>query len=171
MKDFIFIAGAPGSGKTTIAELLQKKLNSLLIDFGRLREFHLDRTWSNQSEQEEQMAFENLIFILKNYHKNGFKNVLVTDLNESKLMKIAEELGEYQYSILTLTLADDEELKKRVQGVRDSGFKDVGRAIEWNKSILDRGLFPNEQRIDNAHNEPEKTVEEIVGRLQLEARV
>lgn len=165
MKDFIFIAGAPGSGKTTIAELLQKKLSSPLIDFGRLREFHLDRSWSNQSEQEEQMAFENLISILKNYRKNGYKNVLVTDLNESKLVKIADELGECEYIILTLTIADDEELKRRVLGVRDSGFKDTDRAIEWNRSILDRGLLLREERIDNTHNEPEKTVRGIAERL------
>ena len=72
MKDFIFIGGSPGSGKTTISKLLYEKLNHPpLIDFGILREPHLETDWSNQSKKEEQMAFENLVFMLKNYLKMG----------------------------------------------------------------------------------------------------
>ena len=51
--DLIIFAGAPGSGKTTICEILQKKLNCPLIDFGRLREPHLDRAWKKANETEE----------------------------------------------------------------------------------------------------------------------
>jgi adenylate kinase family enzyme len=34
MKDFIFIAGAPGSGKSTVAKALHDKLNSPIFEFG-----------------------------------------------------------------------------------------------------------------------------------------
>lgn len=74
--DLIIFGGAPGSGKSTICEILQKRLNSPLIDFGWLREFHLDREWKRANEEEKQMAFENLIFILKNYIKHKYKNIM-----------------------------------------------------------------------------------------------
>lgn len=78
MTDFIFIAGSPGSGKTTISKLLYEKLNHPpLIDFGNLREPHLEINWLNQSKKEEQMSFENLLYILKNYIKHGYKNVVI----------------------------------------------------------------------------------------------
>jgi len=43
MKDIIIIYGAPGSGKTTVAELLQDKLQSPYVDFGWLRESRAQR--------------------------------------------------------------------------------------------------------------------------------
>ena len=62
MKDLIILAGAPGSGKSTIGELLREKQGFPLIDFGWLRQGHLDDRWSNATPEEEQMAFENLVF-------------------------------------------------------------------------------------------------------------
>ncbi len=52
MLDFIFIAGAPGTGKTTVAKLLQKRLKSPAIEYSWIRGFHLDEGWTNISEKE-----------------------------------------------------------------------------------------------------------------------
>ena len=51
MVDIFFIYGTPGSGKTTISNLLKSKLNSPLIDLGWIREFHLDEKWSKLAKQ------------------------------------------------------------------------------------------------------------------------
>ena len=90
MKDLIVIAGAPGTGKTTISNLLARELNSFVFDFGVLRQIHSDNDWSNWSEAEEQMAFENLIFILKNYKKHGHKNVILNDLQDFRILQIPD---------------------------------------------------------------------------------
>jgi len=167
MKDFIIVAGAPGSGKTVISELIKEKLKSPLIDFGWLREFHLKKDWSNQSKDEEQMAFENLIFILKNYQKHGFKNVIVNDLQDVRIQQISKSLSSYDYTIITLIIDDEEELKGRIQSPRDSGYNNVDKAIVWNQSLINRELLPNEHRIDNTHQEPEKTVRGILRLIQI----
>lgn len=86
--DLIVIAGAPGSGKSTVCRLLQPELDGPLIELGRLREFHLNRAWTNTSSLEEEMAFENLVGIVRNYFRHGYKNVLVTDLNDSRVQQI-----------------------------------------------------------------------------------
>jgi len=88
--DLIIFTGAPGSGKTTVSELLQKDLDSPLIDFGNLRIFHLDREWKKANDREELMSFENLVFILKNYIRNGYKNVIINDLKDDKALKLAK---------------------------------------------------------------------------------
>ena len=62
----------------------------VLIDFGWLRGGHLDNKWSNANPKEEEMAFENLLFIIKNYWQHGYKNVIVTDLREDKVVTLAE---------------------------------------------------------------------------------
>lgn len=166
MKDFIFIAGAPGSGKTTISRLLHEKLSCALIDFGNLRIFHLDREWSNANEEEEEMSFENLVFILKNYTKHGYKNVIVDDLKDFRIEQLPETFKDFRYIILTLVIGSDEELRKRVTQERDSGYKNADKAIEWNNHIKSRSKLRGEYKIDNSHNKPEKTVEEIMKLLQ-----
>ncbi len=156
----IIFAGAPGSGKTTICELLQKELNSPLIDFGRLREWHLDREWKNTNAKEEEMAFENLVYVLKNYIKNGYNNILVNDLREDKVMKLAKI---FPKKIIISLILDEAVLRKRVVNPkRDSGFRDVGKAVIQNKKLQRRKLLENEIRIDNSNNNPKKIVKELL---------
>ncbi|MBI2666800.1 AAA family ATPase [Candidatus Woesearchaeota archaeon] len=163
MTDFIFIAGSPGSGKTTISNLLKTKLkNTPLIDFGWIREFHLDKEWKNANKKEEQMSFENLFFILTNYVKHGYKNIIVNDLQDFRIEQIHKKFLKYNYVIISLIIKDDEELKNRVLGERDSGFKDVKTAVSWNNKIIKRKNLKNEFKIDNTHRIPEKTVNTIL---------
>jgi len=141
----IFIGGSPGIGKTTLSKLLRDKLASPCINFGWLREFHLDRAWSNANDSEEQMAFDNLVFILKNYIKNGYKNVIVTDLLEKRIFQIQNVFAEAEYKIITLTVSNDEELKRRVlEPTRDSGYRNYTEAISWNHRETLRETYPNE---------------------------
>jgi len=166
MKDLIVIAGAPGVGKTTVSKLLAKELGSFVFDFGILREVHLDDTWSNHSPQEEQMAFENLIFILKNYKKYGYKNVIVNDLQDFRVQQIPEIFADLNYVIFSLFVAEDEELKRRVEGPRDSGYKDVQKAIEWNRALKERLAVNNEIKIDNTQNNPKETIARLINLLK-----
>ena len=165
MVDFIFIAGAPGSGKTSISNLINHEKSWVLIDFGCLRVFHLDRDWSNTSDEEEQMSFENLIFILKNYHRYGYKNVVVNDLRDDRLQQLSNYLSyeEFQYLIITLTIDNDDILKQRVlEPTRDSGFRNFELAIEVNRSVRERKLIRNEVRLDNTKMTVKEAAERVL---------
>lgn len=166
MYDFIFIAGSPGTGKTTIVKLLQEKLQSPSVDFGNIREFHLDREWKKASEKEESMSFENLVYLLKNYPKHGYTNVIVNDLQDFRVEQIPNIFKDNKYLIVSLIVTDDEELTKRVlTESRDSGFRDVEKALAWNKHIQERKQLPNEHKIDNTHNNPHETMDKILSLL------
>lgn len=158
--DLLVIAGAPGSGKTTVADLLRARLESPYIDFGEVREFHLDRNWKTASPREEQMSFENLIYILKNYFRYGYKNVIVTDLQDFRVRQIPELFADRDYFIATLVVKSEEELATRLRN-RDSGFRDVRRALAWNEQIQRRPLLVGEQRIDNTRGEPQQAADMI----------
>lgn len=167
MCDLIVIAGAPGSGKTTVSDILYATLQSPYIDFGDVRNFHLDREWSNQSPREEQMSFENLVYILENYIRYGYKNVILNDLKDCRVQQIPELFAEHDYLIVSLVIESDDELATRIR-TRNSGFTNVERALEWNKEIQQRPLLAGEYRIDNMRHNPQQTVDII---LQLARKV
>lgn len=160
-RDLLVIAGAPGSGKTTVCDILHAALESPYIDFGDVRNFHLDRQWSNQSPREEQMAFENLIFILKNYIRYGYKNVILNDLKDFRVRQIPELFAEDDFLIATLVVESDDELTTRIKN-RKSGFTNVERALAWNKEIQRRPLLAGEHRIDNTFDSPQHAADKIL---------
>lgn len=166
MLDFIFIGGAPGTGKTTTAKLLQEKLNSPRLELSWIRGFHLDREWKNMTKQEEQMSFENILFILRNYIKYGYKNVIVNDFEDFRIKQLPELFHDAKYVIFSLILNDDEELRKRVlTESRDSGFRDFEKSVNWNKELKEREVLKNEIKIDNTNNTPEQTVQIILDHI------
>lgn len=168
MPSLIFIGGAPGSGKTTVSRLLHETFQSVMIDFGTLREFHLDNLWTKESEKEEQMAFENLVFILKNYIRNDYKNVIVNDLKDFRIEQIPQAFADEDYLIVTLVVRDDDELRARVLNpTRDSGWRDVERALAWNRAVIERPAVRNEYKLDNTLNTPEETAQEIINLINL----
>ncbi len=124
MKDLIIIAGAPGSGKSTLTKSLREKLSSVEIEFSVFRNFHLDSEWKNKNEKEENMAFENFLFVVRNYLSHGYKNIIVHDFQD---FRIPQLLAEFKNSIVITLVVDDSELKKRITN-RNSGFKDVTKA-------------------------------------------
>lgn len=167
MIKIIFIAGAPGSGKTTISNQLKIKLGDCpLIDFGCIREFHLDKLWSNASDKEEQMAFENLVFILKNYIKNEYPYVIVNDLKDKRVTEIPKLFDSINYLIFSLVVNDDKELSNRIlDDMRGSGFKNVKNALKWNKQLIGKDLLVNEFKVDNSSRNPEDAIKIILRKI------
>ena len=169
MPDLIIIGGCPGSGKSTLGKRLQKRFNWPFIDFARLREFHLDPDWKTATDEEEQMSFESVIFLIKNYLKNGYSNVMVTDLRENRIEELTQIFKDIDFRIFSLILHDDEEIKRRVlTEERESGYRNYEAAIMWNKNLQARNAFPQEIKIDNTLNQPEDTLEDIVKHLGLD---
>lgn len=163
MYNFIFILGAQGAGKTTLARLLKEKLNTVHIDFDWIRDFHLNKGWTNTTDSEEAMSLENLVFLLKNYAENHYNNVIVGGFTEKNIESILEELRIYKSVVITLYLTNNEVLKQRVlTESRDSGFRGYEQALKFNKKLREGLHFLNEHKIDNTNQTPEETVNQIV---------
>lgn len=162
MYNFIFILGAQGAGKTTLARILKQKLNSTHIDFDWIRGFHLNATWSNTSVSEETMSLENLSLLLKNYVKHGYQNVIVSGLSKENI-SLLDALKDYRSILFTLYLTDDQILKERVLNeTRDSGFRDFEASIASNKILRNETPSEIENKIDNTNQTPEETAQQIV---------
>lgn len=163
MADVIFIAGAPGVGKSTVAKKLHEQLKSPLFEFGWIPEFRQKGEADIKYEEEEQISFENLCLVVKNYIKHGFKNIVVSDLEDKRILELGEIFSENEYQIITLTISDEEELKARILDKRrHNDYKDHESAISINKNILERPLLENEARIDTTN----KSIPEVLEKVQ-----
>lgn len=166
MADIIIIAGSPGSGKHTVAALLRDRLKfPPHVDLGQIREFHLDREWKLANEKEEAMSFETLIFMIKCYLENGYRNIIITDLQDFRVQQIPKLFAGNDYRIITLVIAEDAELEKRIRA-RIEGFKNIKDAVAWNRNLRERELVKNENKLDNTLNDPSQTVEKILQILE-----
>lgn len=161
MTDLLVIAGSPGSGKSTICDLMHAKLASPYIEFSSLRELHLDREWKTESPKEEAMAFENLIYIVGNYVRHGWQNVIVTDLKDFRVVQTPDAFGDLNFLIATLVVDSDDEIAYRIR-TRNSGWTDVEGAIDWNRQVRDREAVKGEHKIDNSHRDPQMTADAIM---------
>ena len=165
--DIIFIAGAPGTGKSSVAHALQKNLASPCFEFGWIPEFRQMGAKTISYQEEEGIAFENLVLVTKNYLKHGFGNIIITDLEDKRIIKLHRNFKKEKYILFTLTISDDEILKSRVMNkTRTSKYRDVKSAIKINQEILARPLLKNEVRIDTTKISLPKVVKEIMSHLQ-----
>ncbi|MGB4768508.1 MAG: AAA family ATPase [Candidatus Saccharimonas sp.] len=166
MKDLIFIAGAPGSGKSTIAKALHEKFGTPMFEFGWIPEFQNTGSKTLSYTEEESLSFENLVLVAKNYAKHGFKNVIITDLNNDFIVELPEIFKDYDFAIYTLRIIDGELLKSRVlDESRSSGYRDWEKALQINQQLNNREQFKNETFIDIAKQPIEQVVEQICAEL------
>ena len=162
MKDLIFIAGAPGVGKSSVASELQKKIGSPCFEFGWIPEFRQKGNETIPYKEEEGIAFENLVLVAKNYVKHKFNNIIITDLQDERILELHNHFKSYNYVLFTLTIKDNELLKSRILNeARSSGYRDWEAGLEINKKILARKLLPHEVRVNTTNKSISAIIEEI----------
>jgi dephospho-CoA kinase len=147
--DLIVIAGSPGAGKSTLCCELRTRWNVVpTIELSDLRNLHLDRDWSNQSEDDIAIAFDHLVYIVHSYAKHKRKPVLVTDLREEWVSRVDEAFADLGYAIITL-FSSDAVIRHRV-GARTQGFTNVDAAVEWNRAVQRRQLLAREYSVESS---------------------
>lgn len=75
MKDFIFIIGPSGVGKTTLAKALYNHYNGVYFKQNMTPEFGIPEG-VDESKYEEETMWESSILILKYFYEKGFKNII-----------------------------------------------------------------------------------------------
>ena len=163
MPELIVVHGSPGNGKSTISRELHKRLKTPWFEFGWIPEFTSLNPYTQISpKEEEQISFENLVCVCKNYIKHGFESIIISDLNDIRMLDIPIYFKWIPFVIFTLYSENDEIIKKRIMD-RNNGnlFKNFEQSIHTNKLIVNRKLLPNEYRIRS----DEQTVDEITNKI------
>ncbi len=167
----IFITGAPGTGKSTVAAMLHERLCCPWFEFGWIPEFRqLNPHTEISYEEEERMSFENLMLVTENYLRHGFENVILTDIREDFTDEVREKFAG-RLRVVILYSASDEVLRERVL-TRDNGneYRDADAAAEINQRFREREGKPDELRVrcdDKSAEEVAAAVLAEMGSLRL----
>jgi broad-specificity NMP kinase len=147
--DLIVVAGSPGAGKSTLCRELSTRWNVVpTIELSTLRNLHLDKDWSNQSEDDRAIAYDHLVYIVHSYAKHKWRPTLVTDLREEWLSRIDEFFADLSYAIITL-FSSDAVIRHRIRA-RTEGFTNVDAAVEWNRAVQRRQLLAHEYSVESS---------------------
>jgi chloramphenicol 3-O-phosphotransferase len=164
--DIILIHGAPGVGKSSVAQALQQRLQCPCFEFGWIPEFRRTRLGEISYEEEEAFSFENLLLVTRNYLRRGFAPVILTDLRDPLVQQAPSRLRGRTWVLVTLWVDDDAVLERRVlDETRSSGYRDWQEALDLNHIITRRPPRRNEVRINTTHLTVPAVVEALLAAL------
>lgn len=158
----ILMNGAPGTGKTTVSALLHEAWKCPWFEFGWIPEFrHLNPHTQITYEEEEQLSFENLMLVTRNYLRHGYARVLISDLRPEKVLEAADALCDCDVRVITL-YADEQTIRHRVR-TRNNGntYRDEDAAVKINAQILSASPRACEMRMDTGCISPEEVARRI----------
>lgn len=160
MKDFIFITGTSGVGKSTLAQGLLNYFKSTCVEQHMVPEFIFrDGKEEMSGELEELTCWENQKAMVMCFYKLGYKNVIVSDIDDLRTCDIPIDFKGYNYITLKLVSSDLAQIKEQMKNRPNNGLIDYELQEKCNKKNLDRPCLPNEHLIDIVNMTKEQVLE------------
>ncbi len=164
MKDFIFIIGPSGVGKTTLAKELYKHYNGVYFEQNMIPEFGIPEN-VDEGKYEEEIMWESSIQILNYFYNKGIKNIIALDFNDLRTREIPIVFKGKKFITLKLISTDFEQNKKQMISRGENGLLDLELLENSTRKIMNRQLLPNEVLIDVAGKTKEEVLNEAIERI------
>lgn len=161
MKDYIFIIGPSGVGKTTLAKELYKHYKGVYFEQNMIPEFGIPDN-VDEGKYEEEILFESSIELLKYFHNKGIKNIIALDFNDLRTREIPIIFKGTNYITLKLISSDFEQNKNQMISRGEEGLVDLELLEVSTKKIINRELLPNEVLLDVANKSKEEVLNEAI---------
>ena len=141
------IFGSPGSGKTTLGNLLREKCGYPFFELSWMPEFRTLNGKIISYEQDEEIAVYALLSVAQTYCEHGHKVILVSDFRINSFDLVMSCLG-FTSPVIKLIASNENILRSRVlNNSRPSGYRNDKEALHLNRKIISY-TFENEISID-----------------------
>ncbi len=158
----IFINGSINSGKTTIANILAKKIsNSAVVEIDALR----DMIGEMPLEQSIPINLENAVSLIKNFSKRNLNVIVPYPLSQKNYDYLTNELKDLDTKIYTFTLSPKLEKVLMNRGNRELSEEEQKR-IQYHYSVgINNPSFG--EVIDNSDQTPDETTDYICSKINV----
>ena len=160
MRDFIFIIGPSGVGKTTLSKGLFAHYNGAFAEMNLVPEFGIPEG-VDAGLFEEEVCWECCVAQLKKFHEMGINNVISGDFDDLRTRDIPVVFQGYNYITLKLMCSDYEQNYNQMKN-RGDGLIDFELLKKGTEKIMNRPLLVNEFEIDVAGKTPEQVLSEAI---------
>lgn len=151
MKDFIFITGPSGVGKSTLCKSLFKHYRTTFIEQWMIPEFITrDGAEEMTGELEELTCWENQIAMLFCFHKLGYRNIIASDIDDLRTGDIPIVFKGYNFLTIKLFCSDIKQIQNQMRNRPNNGLVDFELQQKMNEKNMKRLPLVNEYQIDIA---------------------
>ncbi len=161
MKDFIFIIGPSGVGKTTLAKELYKHYNGVYFEQNMIPEFGIP-DGAPEGSFEEEVLWESSVELLKYFHNKGFKNIIALDFNDLRTREIPLIFKGSNFITIKLISSNYDQNKRQMISRGENGLLDLELLEVSTRKIMSRDLLPNEVILDVAGKTKEEVLMEAI---------
>ncbi|MCR5755204.1 MAG: ATP-binding protein [Acetatifactor sp.] len=159
MKDFIFITGASGIGKTTLANGLLAHYQTTCVEQHMVPEFvSRDGVEPMTGELEELTCWENQVAMLMCFHKLGYKNIIASDIDDLRTADIPVVFKGKNFITIKLVCSDLAQIQEQMKNRPNNGLIDYELQKKMNVKNRNRAPLINEVEIDVAG----KSIDEVL---------
>lgn len=163
MKDFIFITGASGIGKTTLCNGLLRHYKTTCVEQHMVPEFiSRDGTEPMTGELEELTCWENQVAMLMCFYKLGYKNILASDIDDLRTADIPIVFKGTEFITIKLVSGDSDQIREQMKNRSNNGLIDYELQEKMNRKNIMREPLINEVEIDVAGKSIEEVLEEAI---------
>ena len=161
MKDYIFIIGPSGVGKTTLAKELHKHYNGVYFEQNMIPEFGIPNN-VDEGKFEEEIMWESSVLLLKYFYDKGLKNIIALDFNDIRSREIPQIFKGTNFITLKLISSDYEQNKRQMISRGTDGLVDLELLEISTGKIMNRDLLPNEVVLDIAGKSKDEVLKEAI---------
>ena len=157
MKDFIFITGASGIGKTTLANALLEHYKTTCIEQHMIPEFiSRDGCEPMTGELEELTCWENQVAMLFCFHRLGYRNIIASDIDDLRTADIPIVFKGTDFITVKLICSDLRQIQEQMKNRPNNGLIDFELQEKMNSRNIQRQPLVNEVEIDIAGRSPKE---------------
>lgn len=167
MKDYIFIIGASGVGKTTLCNGLLEHYKTTCVEQHMVPEF-ISRDGKEQmtGELEEMTCWEVQVAMLKIFHNLGYKNIIASDIDDLRTADIPIVFKGTEFVTIKLVSSDLEQIREQMKNRPNNGLIDYELQEKMNAKNISRDALINEVEIDIAGKSPQEVLKEAIGVIE-----
>jgi len=167
VRDFIFITGASGIGKTTLAKGLLAHYRTTCVEQPMVPEFiSRDGTEPMTGTLEELTCWEVQVAMLKCFHRLGYRNIIASDIDDLRTADIPVVFQGTDFITLKLVCSDLHQIQEQMRNRPNQGLIDYELQRKMNEKNMARAPLVNEVEIDVAGKSIEDVLRQAIGLIE-----